>query len=62
MEARRILEEIEGRIKEHYVLREIYKRDNGDYVDLKEKYGVEIILNGIDLVKMYNILCEITKE
>jgi hypothetical protein len=60
IEAKRILEKIEGRIKGHNILNEIYKKGDGKYTDLIEKYGEDNVLNGVNLIEIYKMLYEIT--
>jgi len=59
MEAKNILEKIEGRIKEHYILSEIYKRGNESYIELIDKYGKDTVCSGTNFIEAYKLLCKL---
>jgi hypothetical protein len=57
-----ILSGIAEKIERNPLLREISRRNNGDFSDLIEEYGGDRVLMAKQLVESYTLLLEINKS
>lgn len=62
IEIRDTLTRIEEKIGNHYVLKEVYRRDVEDYSDLVIKYDEKIVSYAVELVNMYKMLLILQKK